>query len=146
MATFTQAMISIFMKTPKYIALNPLYILAGFPLYLNSISSASVITPERFHSLAKKKVVNSPPAKKFHQSQLPEIPFPLTNSVTAKGVSAAKVVATIEIPAKYHGSFPPPKKKLFKSLFELDLYFKLIPNEIRKKVTIIAISIKAKFS
>jgi hypothetical protein len=34
----------------------------------------------------------------YHQSQFPDIPYFATNSVTAKGVSAAKVVATIAVP------------------------------------------------
>lgn len=49
------------------------------------------------------------------------MPLLATSSVTAKGVSAAKVVATIEIPAKNQGRFRPDRKKsfvLFTALFE----------------------------
>jgi len=63
-------------------------------------------------SLAKKKVANIPPIKPFHHSQLPLTPLCATNSVTNSGVSAAKVVATIEVPAIHQGKFRPPKKKL----------------------------------
>ncbi len=47
---------------------------------------------------------------KFHQSQLPAIPFLATNPVTASGVSAAKVVATIEVPASHQGTLRPERK------------------------------------
>jgi hypothetical protein len=46
----------------------------------------------------------------FHQSQLPAIPFLATKPVTASGVSAAKVVATIEVPASHQGTLRPDKK------------------------------------
>jgi hypothetical protein len=57
-----------------------------------------------------------PPNAKFHQSQLPAIPFLATNSVTARGVSAANVVATIDMPARYQGRFLPDRKNSFVSL------------------------------
>jgi hypothetical protein len=47
---------------------------------------------------------------KFHQSQLPAIPFLATKPVTASGVSAAKVVATIDVPASHHGTLRPERK------------------------------------
>jgi hypothetical protein len=46
----------------------------------------------------------------FHHSQLPATPFEATIPVTASGVSAAKVVATIETPASHHGTFCPEMK------------------------------------
>ena len=52
-----------------------------------------------------------PPASKFHQIQFPETPSIPIISVTARGVSAAKVVATIDSPASAQGIFLPPKKK-----------------------------------
>jgi len=39
-----------------------------------------------------------------HQSQLPAMPCFTVRPVTASGVSAAKVVATMEVPASHHGS------------------------------------------
>jgi hypothetical protein len=42
---------------------------------------------------------------------LPEIPLWATSSVTASGVSAAKVVATMLVPAIYHGNERPLRKK-----------------------------------
>ena len=102
-------------------ALNPRSKAAGRPEYLNSINSTSVVSPERRHNRAKNTVVNMPPASKFHQSQFPLIPYWPTSSVTAKGVSAAKVVATIEIPAMYQGRERPPKK------YSLSVFFLLRP-------------------
>ncbi len=46
----------------------------------------------------------------FHHSQLPAIPPLATMPVTASGVSAAKVVATIEVPASHHGMLRPERK------------------------------------
>ena len=46
----------------------------------------------------------------FHQSQLPAMPLRATSSVTASGVSAAKVVATIAVPAMYQGRLRPERK------------------------------------
>lgn len=80
------------------------------------MSSVSVSTPALLQNLAKKKVVSIPPDKKLHQIQFPDIPLEPTNSVTAKGVSAAKVVATMEIPAISQGIRRLPRKKLSKSL------------------------------
>jgi len=40
-----------------------------------------------------------------HQNQLPIIPSVATRPAIASGVSAAKVVATIEVPASHQGSF-----------------------------------------
>ncbi len=57
-----------------------------------------------------------PPAKKFHHNQLPAMPFSATISVTANGVSAAKVVATMLMPAIYHGKLRLPKKNALKPL------------------------------
>ena len=98
------------MKAPRYTALKPRSKAAGLPEYLNSMNSTSVVSPERRHNRAKKTVVSMPPASKFHQSQFPLIPYCPTSSVTASGVSAAKVVATIEIPAMYQGNDLPPRK------------------------------------
>ena len=54
--------------------------------------------------------VSIPPKAKFHQIQLPAIPSEATISVTRSGVSAAKVVATIEVPANHHGMSRPERK------------------------------------
>ncbi len=51
-----------------------------------------------------------PLATKLHHSQLPAIPPRATIPVTASGVSAAKVVATIDVPASHHGAFRPDRK------------------------------------
>ena len=45
-----------------------------------------------------------------HQSQLPAIPYFTVRPVTASGVSAAKVVATIEVPASHQGTARPERK------------------------------------
>src|SRR5690606_11939904 len=96
--------------------------LAGFPEYLNSINSNSVSTLAFRHILAKKKVVNIPPISMFHHNQFPETPFFLITSATHSGVSAANVVATIEIPAIYQGKFLPAKKKSANEPLDLPLY------------------------
>src|SRR5687767_9649127 len=46
----------------------------------------------------------------FHQSQFPATPFSATMPVTASGVSAANVVATIDVPASHHGNDRPETK------------------------------------
>ena len=51
-----------------------------------------------------------PLATKFHHSQLPAMPPLATMPVTASGVSAAKVVATIDVPASHHGTLRPERK------------------------------------
>src|SRR5512147_1980945 len=109
-ALFTHPIITRFIKRPRYTARKPLRNFAGFPEYRNSANSTSVIIPALLHNLAKKNTVSRPPKAKFHQTQFPAIPFFATSSVTASGVSAAKVVATIDKPAKYHGRFLPDKK------------------------------------
>jgi hypothetical protein len=51
-----------------------------------------------------------PLATKHHHSQLPAMPQRATMPVTASGVSAAKVVATIEVPDSHHGTLRPDRK------------------------------------
>ena len=46
----------------------------------------------------------------LHHTQLPAMPCCVTKPVTASGVSAAKVVATIEMPASHHGTLRPERK------------------------------------
>ena len=46
----------------------------------------------------------------FHHSQLPATPFATTSPVTTSGVSAANVVATIDVPASHHGTLRPERK------------------------------------
>ena len=54
--------------------------------------------------------MSTPPNTKFHQSQLPAMPLRATSSVTASGVSAANVVATIDVPASHQGRSRPERK------------------------------------
>ena len=51
--------------------------------------------------------------RKVHHTQFPETPFCRTISVTRFGVSAEKVVATIEIPNNHQGIFLPERKNSF---------------------------------
>ena len=51
-----------------------------------------------------------PVSRKAHHAQLPATPLTLTMSVTKLGVSAEKVVATIEIPSNHQGIFLPDRK------------------------------------
>ncbi len=66
--------------------------------------------PERRQSREKRNTVSIPLATMFHQSQLPATPFRATRPVTTSGVSAANVVATIEVPASHHGTLRPERK------------------------------------
>jgi hypothetical protein len=50
------------------------------------------------------------------------MPGPLINSVIARGVSAAKVVATMEVPTIHHGRDLPDKK--YSSVLEAALFEK----------------------
>ena len=63
----------------------------------SSHSSASVTTSARRHSRAKRVAASTWEKASDHQNQLPAMPFSATRPVTASGVSAAKVVATIDI-------------------------------------------------
>ena len=74
------------------------------------------------HNLEKRKTPSKEPISRFHQNQFCQIPGPLTNSVIANGVSAAKVVATIEVPTIHHGSDRPDKK--YSSVLEAALFEK----------------------
>src|SRR5688572_2870230 len=47
---------------------------------------------------------------RFHHSQLPATPLDTTMPVTANGVSAENVVATIDVPASHHGASRPERK------------------------------------
>ena len=51
-----------------------------------------------------------PLARKHHQIQFPAMPFFATKPVTASGVSAANVVATIDVPASHQGTLRPERK------------------------------------
>ncbi len=55
----------------------------------------------------------------FHHSQLPATPCADTRPVTTSGVSAAKVVATIEAPASHHGTARPEMKYSLEALAAL---------------------------
>ena len=68
------------------------------------------MTSARRQRRAKKKTVSMPLITKFHQSQLPATPLVATSAVTTSGVSAAKVVATMAVPASHHGACRPERK------------------------------------
>ena len=51
-----------------------------------------------------------PLASRFHHSQFPATPLRATSPVTTSGVSAANVVATMEVPASHQGTFRPERK------------------------------------
>src|SRR5256885_11846588 len=68
------------------------------------------MTPDRRHSRAKKKTVETPVSTNAHHCQLPATPNLRTCSVTQLGVSLLKVVATIESPANHHGTERPETK------------------------------------
>ena len=81
-----------------------------WPVYLSSANSTSVTMPARRQSLAKKKTVSMLPNPAFRQSQFPATPLAATRPVTASGVSAANVVATIDVSASHHGRSRPERK------------------------------------
>ncbi len=66
--------------------------------------------PDRRHSRENRNTVSIPLATMFHHSQLPAMPLRATSPVTTSGVSAANVVATIEVPASHHGTLRPERK------------------------------------
>ena len=51
-----------------------------------------------------------PLASRFHHSQFPATPLRATRPVTTSGVSAANVVATIDVPASHQGTLRPDRK------------------------------------
>ena len=63
------------------------------------------------HKNLYRKTVKIPLNIKFHHIQFPAIPYDATIPVTAKGVSAENVVATIDTPASHHGIRRPALKK-----------------------------------
>ena len=63
--------------------------------------------------------------RKVHQTQFPETPFCRTISVTRLGVSAEKVVATMEIPSSHQGILRPERKNSF--VFFPDRFATTIP-------------------
>ena len=69
------------------------------------------MTSLRRQSRAKIVAVATCPIKTLHQNQLAEIPSVLLIAETKTGVSAAKVVATMEVPATNHPSDRPARKK-----------------------------------
>src|SRR5450432_3051363 len=91
-------------------ALNPRRNAAVLPPYRNSTSSTSVKISARRQYRAKKNTVIMPPKHCPHQSQLPAMPCLATNPDTSSGVSAAKVVATMDVPASHQETFRPEMK------------------------------------
>jgi hypothetical protein len=69
-----------------------------------------VISPERRHNRANRNTVIIPEGRKLHHSQFPATPWVYTNPHTASGVSAANVVATIEVPASHQLTSRPDTK------------------------------------
>jgi len=65
----------------------------------------------RRHMRAKKNTVIMPLNRKLHQNQLAATPCRTTWPVTQSGVSAAKVVATIDVPASHQVTWRPETKK-----------------------------------
>ena len=88
--------------------------------------------------LFKEGDVNIPVNKNAHHTQFPATPFVLTISVTKLGVSAEKVVATIEIPKSHHGIFLPERKNSVTSF--PDFFETIIPitNDRIKKAKMIS--------
>ena len=66
--------------------------------------------PARRQSRAKKSTLSMLPRAALHQIQFPAMPSVATMPATASGVSAANVVATIDVPASHQGSSRPARK------------------------------------
>ena len=122
MAFITQPITIKLYRIEKYPALNARKNAAGFPLYRISKSSLSVSTSARRHSLEKRKTPSNEPISRFHQNQFCQMPGPRTNSVIARGVSAANVLATIDVPTTHQGSERPDKK--YSSVLDAALFEK----------------------
>ncbi len=73
--------------------------------------SSSVRIRARRQNLKKRNVAQRLVRAKHHRNQLPAIPLRRTSSVTMNGVSAAKPVAAIEVPATHQGRERPLRKK-----------------------------------
>ncbi len=99
---------------------------AGFPLYRISASSVSVRTFARRQNREKKNTANMPISAPFHQYQLPAMPRLATRPLTARGVSAAKVVATMDVPSIHQGMPWPEAKYSFTD--EVDFFEWYSPN------------------
>lgn len=61
----------------------------------------------------------------FHHNQFPATPLATTSPVTTRGVSAAKVVATMEAPASHQGTLRPERK--YSSRFSPPFFVKKKP-------------------
>src|SRR3989338_2508803 len=113
----------------KYTALKPLRMAAGRPEYLNSVSSLSVSTPALTQRRENRNMLNNPPSAAFHQNQFRHMPSLRTYSVIARGVSEAKVVATMEVPSSHQGRFLPERKYSPTSLLARREKYTPIPRE-----------------
>src|SRR5262249_50756550 len=109
-ARVTQPMMIRLIGSARYRARKPRSAAAGFPPYRSSANSRSVSTPARRQSRAKKKTVRMPEMAPFHHSQFPATPYRATSPATTSGVSAEKVVATMDVPANHQGSARPETK------------------------------------
>src|SRR3954451_19933250 len=103
------------------------------------------MTFARRQSRAKKNTVSMPLISMFHQSQFPATPCDDTSPVTTSGVSAAKVVATIDAPASHQGTFRPEMKYSLKLSPPRRVNAKPIAAESRKYDATIAQSIAVRF-
>src|SRR5690242_17035581 len=81
----------------------------------------------------------------FHHSQLPATPLATTSPVTTSGVSAAKVVATMDAPANHQGTFRPERKYSLRLSPPFLVKTKPITDERRKYAATIAQSIGVSF-
>ena len=69
-----------------------------------------VITSPRRHQREKKKTCNTPPTAKHHHTQFFHTPPSRTQPVITSGVSALKLVATIDVPASHQPIVRPLRK------------------------------------
>jgi len=99
------------------------------------MNSTSVKRPVRRHRRAYRNTHSMLLITRFHQNQLPAIPVVRTIPVTASGVSAANVVATIDVPASHHGRLRPESRKSAMLLPALRASSTPIPNATTQYAT-----------
>ena len=112
MALTTHPMINGHTRSAPIEADRPRSICADFPSYRNSRISMSVTMPVRRRMRLNKTTASAHPIIGDQYCQTAGTPYWRTSAQTHKGVSAAKLVATMDEPAIYHFKVRPETKKL----------------------------------
>src|SRR5262245_35296429 len=94
------------------------------------------MTSPRRHQRAKKNTCSTPPTAKHHHTQFFHTPPSRTQPVTTSGVSALKLVATIDVPASHHPIVRPLRKYSSTLWLALRVYRSPIHSEYAMKTRI----------